>query len=370
MKGVSVAVIGAGVMGLSAARALIAAGAKVTLYEQGAHPNPLGSSVDQHRLIRYPYGAERGYTRMVQEAFGEWAQLWQDLGRGYYVETGTLAFDCPGQSWAAASAKTLEQEGIAFETLSGSEIRRRFPMITPIDVATALYLPSGGILLAEQIVAALAAFVMARGARLISRTKVAEVDLEAGRLHLADGRSERHDLVVMAAGPWIGDLLAPLAGKVTASRQVVVYLAPPPNQVNHWAKGPVVLAIDPAAGFYVAPPAGGQGLKVGDHRFSLDGHPDQARTPSSADIAAILALCRDWLTDFPSYRAVSAKTCFYDVAAEERFLLAPYGRKGWLMSGFSGHGFKFAPLLGQKLVAAMNGDLTPAALADWAAGRL
>jgi len=63
-----VTIVGAGIMGLSVAWALHGQGHQVMVYEQGTIPNPLASSVDQHRLIRFPYGRELGYTYMVAEA--------------------------------------------------------------------------------------------------------------------------------------------------------------------------------------------------------------------------------------------------------------------------------------------------------------
>src|SRR3546814_6212863 len=88
-----VIVVGGGIVGLSTAWALRRHGAEVTVVEQGPLPNPLGSSVDQHRLIRYAYGAQAGYTRMVHEAFHAWEAVWRDLGARLYSETGTLVLD-------------------------------------------------------------------------------------------------------------------------------------------------------------------------------------------------------------------------------------------------------------------------------------
>ena len=84
-------VVGAGIMGLSTAWALARAGAAVTVLDQAEIPNQRGSSVDQHRLIRNPYGASRGYTRMIAAAFRAWDMMWRDIGDTLYAPTGTLA---------------------------------------------------------------------------------------------------------------------------------------------------------------------------------------------------------------------------------------------------------------------------------------
>jgi sarcosine oxidase len=80
-------IVGGGIMSLCSAWALQRAGHRVVLYEQGPIPNPLGSSHDQHRLIRYAYGAMTGYARMVVQAYAAWRRLWDDLGHSHYRET-------------------------------------------------------------------------------------------------------------------------------------------------------------------------------------------------------------------------------------------------------------------------------------------
>src|SRR5690554_6035862 len=87
---VRILVVGAGIIGLCTAWALARDGHEVTVLEQGPVPNPNGSSVDFHRLIRYAYGDRLGYTRMVGEAHAAWERLWSDLGERLYVRTGTL----------------------------------------------------------------------------------------------------------------------------------------------------------------------------------------------------------------------------------------------------------------------------------------
>ena len=118
-------VVGGGIMGLSCAAALARDGHAVTLLERGPLPNALASSVDRHRLIRYPYGALEGYTRMVLEAFDAWDRLWRHLGRSYYVETGTLALASGADDWVGASRIALERCGIAHRRLGAAELEAR-----------------------------------------------------------------------------------------------------------------------------------------------------------------------------------------------------------------------------------------------------
>ena len=364
-----VSIVGAGIMGLSAAWALARDGHQVTIYEQAEVPNPLGSSVDEHRLIRHPYGEERGYTRMINEAYAAWDRLWGDIGVRHYAATGTLVLD-RGDPWAAATARTLAIENVPFRRLEAADIARDYPQLSTDGLRVALSLNTGGVLFAERIVTDLARHLRGRGVVLETSTQVRDVDGERGRITLDGGRTVEADLLVVAAGPWVRHLVPSLASRVTPSRQIVVYLTPPADLAPNWAKSPMILDIDPGAGFYVVPPRGGTGLKIGDHRFSLAGDPDHDRVATEADVARLLAACGSRLRDIGRYAVGTAKTCFYDVEPHERFIVEPLDARGIVLSGLSGHGFKFAPVIGLELARTVRGERPVHDLSQWAAGRI
>jgi len=364
----NIAIVGAGIMGLAAAWALAKRGARVSVFEQYAIPNPLGSSVDQHRLIRYPYGGEAGYTRMNDAAFAAWDRMWADLGARLYAETGSLGIDAPGADWARRSAATLAKLGIPHEVLTGTQMARRWPHLLPDRVEAALYEPRGGALFADQIVERLAQHLAARGVALHANTRIAEIDPERGRIAIADGKPREFDRVIVAAGPWVNKLTAAVAKRVTPSRQIVVYLDPPASEASAWATAPMMIEMQTNYAFYAVPPRAGLGLKFGDHRFTLDGDPDKERTVARAEAEEMLKACRPRFRNGDAYAIVEAKTCFYDVEPEERFILEPLGAAGYVMSGFSGHGFKFGALLGELAAAAVTGEKDAEAVRRYAAG--
>jgi len=362
-------VVGAGIYGLSTAWAALRAGHSVTVIEQGMVPNPLASSVDRHRLIRYPYGAFEGYARMIADAYSAWNRLWADLGERHYVETGTLAHHFAPGDFADLSAEVLARMGIAFERLNPAELDTRFPMLSAEDCRGALWLPSGGALLADRIVTGLGAYVRAHG-RLLEGIAVADLDPARATAVLADGRRVEGDRLVVAAGPWTPRLMPDLAAHLRPVRQVVAYAAVPARWRAAWAKGPMLLEVEGEGGFYAVPPVDGYGLKLGDHR--LDGgpdDPDERRSARSTEAATIFAGGARRLRDFADYRLVEGKTCFYTVTADERFRIEAVDQ-ALVLSCCSGHGFKFGTLMGEKVAAWLDGRLGIAALQEYAAGKL
>lgn len=363
----SVLVVGGGIMGLCSAWELLRRKHQVTLVEQAEIPNPNGSSVDEHRLIRFPYGGHAGHTRMVAEAYARWDELFADIGERPYFQTGTLVLAAGNDDWARASAANLESLGHAPEWLAPFEVARRFPVLDASGVGSAFFLDSGGVLFASQIVAALARHLAERGATLLTSTPVAAVDVDAAAVTLADGRRLAADAIVVAAGAWAPRLVPELRARVTPSRQLVAYLEPPEELREHWGATPLILDIHPEQGFYLVPPARGSRLKVGDHRFSLQGDPDRDREPREGEARAVAELCRGRLAGFDRYRVLGARTCFYTVEPDERLLVLGRGR-ALVVSACSGHAFKFAPAIGTRVAQAVSGEKDAGWVERWAAG--
>jgi sarcosine oxidase subunit beta len=360
-------ILGAGIMGLSAARGLSAAGWGVTVIDQDALPNARGASVDDHRLIRHAYGAQAGYMRMVEDSYAAWNALWAELGETLHVPTGVLALAGRDAGWIADSRRALRAGGHEPRELEPAELAARFPMLSTGGVGAALHMAQGGVLLARRIVAALLRHLAGRGV-VLEKGRAVEVDPNRASLTLEDGSRRQADLLVLAAGPWAPRLVPGLAARVTPSRQIVVYLEPPPQHREAWASAPMLLDLAEDGGFYAVPPVAGTPLKIGDHRFSRRGDAEDPREASPAEAEEILALARPRLRDAASYRLLGARACYYDVEDAERFVVEKLGPACFVMSGFSGHGFKFGPLLGLMVAAAAQDEAVARALPAWAAG--
>ena len=114
-------------------------------------------------MIRHAYGTDVGYMRMVDDAYRAWDLLWADLGKALHVPTGVLVISSDGGPRFAAGRQALLDDGRALRDLSRSEALALCPALAPDCLAAAYTLDTGGVLLADRIVAALAAHLAARG---------------------------------------------------------------------------------------------------------------------------------------------------------------------------------------------------------------
>ena len=362
-------IVGGGIMGLATAWGLARDGHEVELFEQGALPNPLASSMDEHRLIRHAYGVHKGYARMIDEAYAAWDLMWSDLGQKLYAATGTLALQGNGADWAERSAATLAEIGKPMAELTTAELTRRFPLLDAKGVERAFWIDSGGELFAQDIVTALVRHLEKQPrVRLHAGTPIRAVDLDKGRVTTASGNVHSADTVVVAAGAWAPRLLPGLAARLVPSRQVVIYFDLSAEQLAAWAKAPMIIEKTGDVGLYLVPPHQGRGLKIGDHEFSREGDPIAERDATTGEMRRLLERCASLLHGFERWRIERLKVCFYTVTDDERFVVEKQGAQGWVMSPCSGHGFKFGAVMGLELARTIGTGRAPAEHTRWAAG--
>jgi glycine/D-amino acid oxidase-like deaminating enzyme len=362
-------IVGGGIMGLSTAWALAREEHEVELFEQALLPNPHASSMDEHRLIRHPYGDHRGYALMIDDAYRAWDLLWADLGQRLHASTGTLALSGNGADWAERSAVTLATIGKPMTEIPVNELSSRFPQMDTKGVKRAFWIATGGVLFAQDIVSALVRHLAAQPrVRLHANTQIRAVDLERGSVTTEDGTTHAADVVVVAAGAWLGRLLPSLVSRVVPSRQIVIYFDLPDDQRAAWAKAPMVIEKTGDVGLYLVPPAEGRGMKIGDHEFSRSGDPVAERAATVEEMNRLLDRCRSLIKGFDKWRIDRLKVCFYSVTKDERFIVERQGTHGWVMSPCSGHGFKFGALMGLELARTIVEGRDATAHAHWAAG--
>jgi sarcosine oxidase len=323
-----VAVVGAGVMGLATAWALAQAGRDVVVCEQFEVGHAGGSSHGGSRIIRLSYPEER-WVRLAQEAYPLWQELEAGWGRALLDQPGTLDLG----DWEA-NRNALDACGVPSEVLDATEIERRFP-IRMKSGQRGLFQADGGIVYADLALQALLGSATAAGAQLRERTRVEVIEDEGATVSL-DGL--RAKAVVVTAGAWAPALVG---ADATATRETTSYFS---------FEEPVPSVIDTSTGdthgYALAAP--GVGLKAGLHQSGPASDPDE---PGVAD-AEIAQRTAAWVEQrFPGAGArIRLETCLYTTRPNNEFQLE---RKGRVVIGSpcSGHGFKFAPVIGERLAA-------------------
>jgi sarcosine oxidase len=345
-----IVVVGAGIVGAATARSLAGAFGTVVLLERLGLGHDRGSSHGTSRIFRLNYPDER-YVRMAQAADDAWRELERQRGVSLVARHGSLDIG----PVARGTARALSACGVPFETLSASEVRSRWPLrLDPGE--TAVFQADGGILLADRAHAALTAGAAEEGVEIRENTNVVSLALERRRVRVTLERDEiSARSVVVTAGPWAPSLLTGIGIElpVVPTRETVIHLrlagdGTPPSVID-WGRTPSAgagIARTGQAAYALASP--GLGLKAGLHHSGPVADPDDDATPDGRVAAWVEA----WAAArFDGVGALErTETCLYTNTADESFLLERHGRVV-VGAACSGHGFKFAPVVGRTLAA-------------------
>ena len=331
MTRADVAVVGAGIMGSATAYALARDGRDVVLFEQFQVGHARGSSHGRSRIVRLAY-PEVEFVKLAKESFAGWRALERETEVELLELNGLLELV---EDVAQGSSDALEAAGADYELLTADAARERWPVGVP-DGWSALFQPEGGIVRADLAHRAFVDRAIAHGARLQEDTRVEsldDVDAEA---------------VVVTAGPWVSAFFPDLP--VHTTRETVAYFRRDGDPL------PSVVQLDPVtrghALYSLHDPV--HGLKAGTHHAGARVGPDEDGGPDPALVERIA----DWVAHtYPDAdpEPVAAETCMYTTTPDEHFVLERRGRVV-IGSACSGHGFKFAPAIGNRL-ARMAADI-------------
>ncbi|MDQ3765799.1 MAG: FAD-dependent oxidoreductase [Actinomycetota bacterium] len=341
-----VVIVGAGIMGAATARALSKSGLTVNILEQFEPGHTNGSSHGTSRIFRLSY-PDAMYVSMAQEALTLWREAEEETGESLLVTTG--GFDT-GEG-IEANADALEECGAEFEMVKEADVVDRWPQVRLGPDEVALWQPDAGVALADQTLAAFLRVAKHGGVRLYDNTRVESLELSEDGVQVhARGKTFHGGVVIVTSGGWAAPLLA-TAGvtlDVKPTRETVSYFSikeSAPTFVE-WRGVGSARSQDDGPSIY-ALPAPGFGLKAGEH---IAGPPTDPDRPGEVNLESVERISA-WVADrFPGAdpTPAHAETCIYTNTPDEHFVLE---RHGPIVVGSpcSGHGFKFAPLIGKRL---------------------
>jgi len=351
-----VIVIGLGGMGSAAAAHLAGRGHRVLGLERFGAAHALGSSHGGSRIIRQSYFEDPAYVPLLLRAYELWDQLETDSGADLMTLTGGLYFGRPDSPTVAGSLRSARQWDLPHDVLDATEIRRRFPTLAPADDEVGLYEEAAGFVRPEATVAAHLALAAHRGAELHFDEPALEWSTtpDGGvRVTTAAGTYTAGRLVI-CPGAWAPELLADLGLPLIVERQVM-YWFQPVDGVGPFApdRHPVWIHGGPERQLYGFPAIDGPdgGVKTAFFRHGVVTTPETIDREVHPDEAEFIARdLRNLVPRLPG-RFLTAAACMYTTTPDEHFVIAPHPghEQVTVACGFSGHGFKFVPVVGEIL---------------------
>jgi len=341
-----VIVVGLGAAGASTAHTLAKRGLHVLGVDQFAPPHALGSSHGGSRIIREAYFEGSDYVPLVRRAYELWEELERESGAKLLTPTGGLTIGRPDGALVAGALRSARVHEISHELLDAKDILRLFPDFRPESHMVAVHERRAGVLDPEACVAASIAQAAKHGAEIRTGERVLDwCATDAGAtVHVAGSRISAGSLV-LAAGAWLPSLQGGADLGLWVERQVMHWFAP----VQARAPGPVtVWELAPDRLIYTTPDLG-EGSKIAIHHSGSAVSPDSIRRQVDAsEVEEIEHIVTRYIPGLEPHVLRSA-TCMYTNTPDQHFLIDRHPLHGNVViaSACSGHGFKFAPAVGE-----------------------
>ena len=354
-------VIGVGGMGSSTLYNLAKRGRRVLGLEQFDIPHAEGSSHGVNRIIRLAYYEHPSYVPLLRRAYELWSEIESVTGEQLLYKTGSIDTAPSGHEVFEGSLESCLLHDIPHRVLNHAQINEEFPGYQLPPGHMGLLQGDGGFVLSERSIVAYANAAMSTGAEIHAREVVSgwEPDQDGVRVFTDRGEYTAERLVI-TAGAWTSGMVPILDDLAVPERQVLAWLQPIDGSLYTPEVFPVFNAYFDEGRYYGFPVYGIPGFKVGRyHHLEEVIDPDFAiKTVNSEDEAVLRSAVERY---FPKANGttMTLKTCMFTNTPDEHFIvdLLPANPQVAVAAGFSGHGFKFASVIGEILAdLAINGE--------------
>ena len=350
-----VLIIGVGGVGAMAAWHLAKAGHEVIALERFHLDHDQGSSYGESRIVRRVY-PDTLYTALMGEAYRLWDELMTEADDcSLFIQAGGVFCGSADHPHVLAAQEALAASAVPYEVLNAQQCAARFPAFVLQENEHAVYEPSMGYAHASLCLRTAARLARQHGADIREGNPVISLQAETGgsgvRVTLADGTELTADRLLLTAGPWVGPHLAEFGITVplVVTRQPYLHLEPASHSED-FEPGRFPVWIDAEANAYGFPHLNYvAGVKIGIHDRGTITTPETVdRTVQEEDREAVRRYAKHRFPQL-STTVTYEKVCLYTNTPEEDFIVdaIPGLPGGYVISGCSGHGFKFTPLLGQ-----------------------
>lgn len=363
----NICIVGAGIFGMAAALELRERGHEVSLFERGKIPNPEASSTDVSKVIRRTNYPNPTYVELVTRAAAKWREWHNRTSRSIYFQQGTLIVsrDLEADHETHAGWETLNRMGKDVYELTTDQVRERFPQFTVSDEDTLFFDPWAGYLRSGQALEDLAKLADDAGVTIRENAAVMAVDdTPSGARVRTETGWQNCDRVVVAAGPWVAELLPAMEKVVRITRQQMAFFAPEDPTPFERGRFPVWMIFSPGNLWYGFPHLHEGFVKVAEDSKWEDTTVDVPREPTSEFLAWAREFVARRIPGLSAAPLVGGRSCLYtnmaDMEDEEFVIDWARGYERVLIAGCGcGHGFKFGGAIGPVIADALEDRENP-----------
>ncbi|MEV6539093.1 N-methyl-L-tryptophan oxidase [Streptomyces sp. NPDC051665] len=344
-----VAVVGVGTMGSQAAWRLAARGAEVVGYDRFAPGHDRGAAGGDTRIFRSAHFEDSRYVPLLKHADTLWEELQRETGRELRRLTGCLLMGPTQHQQMATVLESIAEHGLDHEVLDTEALAKRFPQFRIEDGDAAVLDRHAGFIRPELTILSAARRAEELGARIHRYTPVREIVPVTNGVEIrTDAGTERFDTAVVTVGPWVNDLLPDLPWEVDIRRLINAWYVP---TTDDWSGGesPAFIRTAPTH-CYGLPSPDGVSVKLGLSRalHRPAGDPNRLeRTVEPGELDIFTELLGRYMPGLhPDPVRLSVYMEGYTESSRPLVGPLPGHDNVVLLAGFSGHGFKLSPAMG------------------------
>ena len=326
-------------------------GWKVLGVERYGIPHEMGSSHGYSRMIRYTLQEHPNYVPLVHRAYELWHELENSSRENLLITTGSVRAGAADSHFFKSAQEACDTHDIPYEILTAYEINRRFPGYHFPDEISSIFQSDGGFLLPERCIVNHVRAAQELGAEIHSQESVLTWELRGDKVKVqTDHGAYTARRLVITAGAWVGKLVPAVMEHVVPERQVLGWFEPNKPELFQPESFPVFGILAEEGRYYGFPTYSVPGFKIGRSHHLLEKiDPDQMDREVHAEDEAVLRQAVSRYFPQAAGRLLESKTCIYTNTPDEHFMIGvlPENPQVSIAAGFSGHGFKFASVIGE-----------------------
>jgi N-methyl-L-tryptophan oxidase len=349
-----VIIVGGGSMGSAAAYYLSRQKKKVLVIDQFSIPNQIGSHHGQTRMLRLGYGNGGKYIPLVKHSLHLWKELEKATGKRLYYQTGALTVGFSGSTFVKESIESSIKFNLDFEIMTSEKIMERWPGIRVPDHYIGCYDPEAGFLMSEDCILTYKNLAIDYGAVVKECEPVVDLIIHDDEVQIQTSSSiYTAAKLIVTAGAWLPALLKPLELPIQPIRKTIGWFQPLKEQLYNEGFPCFVFDTEKDGHYYGFPDFNGLGVKLGRMDTGYQTDPNHVKREFGSyveDEGDVRRFLENYMPNAAGPLA-NGKVCMFSNTPDSDFIVDfhPSFSNVILAGGFSGHGFKFASVIGSIL---------------------